>query len=469
MPKIISNRFVPFLSLLHLLWLTISLPSIVHGAALGRSRKTGQNDSQRSFHFLNQSGRRVDLLWVNVFKKPNEFVSQNGGEGYPYGGDTSVSSFIGHEFEIREMPSKKTEQCLFEECRKARFRVNDQDNQEIIIDENFKVTHKDDRQRAYTKANQLFEECKLQIDDPKNMDPMESIDAMSRCMETKVKLALATTEEERNFQSTVRQQMANDLVPYACGDVNFTETKEVSNLTWTYRIPTTGEVEEYNMNILHERPTSDIVKIDHFTTPEFCDAIRIYEENGKIPMTAISESTTQGSMLYRLGNKMYSLARYKLGWDEMDFGHMHQQGMPLFDVLRDENVLELPTLKCVGDVAIASADAAQGKCRLAGAPPLAVDTKRLVVEDGSPQLAQIFLFCDEPKNLGGLHFPQAGIHIAPKVGRLVMAINRFRNDDNDDDSKSVMDGFVSEYHLCPNYHTYVHTIVERKDPPNKES
>jgi hypothetical protein len=454
-----SNQFLPFLALL-LLFLTLSLPcTTVHGAALGRSKKSSQ-PHQRSFHFRNQSGRRVDVLWVNVHKTPNEFVSQNDGEGYPYGGDTSISSYIGHEFEIREIPSKKTGQCLFDQCRKTRFKVNDQENQEFVINETFKVIHNDDRQRAYSQANELFEKCKLKID-PK-MDPMESIDTISQCMERKVKETLAETEEERTFQSTLRQQMAKDLVPFACGDVNFTDSREVSNATWTYRVPSTGEVEEYNMNILHDRPTSDIFKIDNFITPEYCDAIRIYEESGRVPMTAISEGTAQGSMLYKLGNKIYSLARKTLLWDEMDFGHMHQQGIPLFEVLRDEKGLDLPAFKCVGDAVTVSAQAAQGKCRLAGAPPLAVETKLLVVEDGSTQLAQIFLFCDQPKSLGGLHFPQAGIHVAPQVGQLVMAVNRFRNNVE-------MDGFVSEYHLCPNYHTYVHAILEGKDPQRKES
>jgi hypothetical protein len=431
--------------------LTLNLSSIVSAAALGKTK--GHADNQRSFHFQNLSGRRVDVLWVNVNKTPNDFVSQNGGEGYPYGGDTNILSYIGHEFEIRELPSKKTNSCLFEECRKARFKVNDQQNQDIIIDSDFKVIHQDDRQRAYSTANDLYQECKQQIDE-KNLDPLESLDAMTECMETKVKESLAKAEEERTFQATLRQQMTQELVPYACGDVNFTESTAVTNVTWKYRNPSSGEMDEYKLNILHERPNSEILKIDNFTTPKVCDAIRIYEENGKVPMTVMSEGTAQGSMLFHLGTKLYQLAREKLWWDEMEFAHMHKQGIPLLDVYRDDKGLDVPDLKCIGDIATATADAAKGKCRLAGAPPLIVETKPFIVDDGSSQLAQFFLFCDEPKNLGSLHFPQAGIHVNPQAGRLVMAVNRFRDGEEDE--------FVKEYHLCPNYNTYVHTILEPK-------
>jgi hypothetical protein len=125
----------------------------------------------------------------------------------------------------------------------------------------------------------------------------------------------------------------------------------------------------------------------------------------------------------------------------------------LFEKFQDEIGLDVPLLKCIGDEATASAAAEKGKCRLPGAEPLSVDTKKLVAE-GESQIAQMLLFCDEPRSLGALHFPFAGIHVMPKTGRLVMAINRRRADKE-------MDGYVGEYHLCPNHHVYVHTFAEK--------
>jgi hypothetical protein len=437
-----------FLALV-LLLLSVSVQS----AILGRNRSSGSS-KQRSFFFRNQSGRRVDVLWVNVFKTPNDFVSQNEGEGYPYGGDTSVLSYIGHTFEIREMPSKKTKSCLNEECRKARFTVNDQENQEITIDKNFKVIHKDDRQRAYETAEKLFQKCKYQVDE-EDLSPLEAIDAMTECMEVKVNETLAEKEEEAKFQSDLRHKMAADLIPFACGDVNFTETKEVTNTSWSYNDPVSMKTATLNINRIHERPTSAIFKIDNFASAEYCDAIRIYEENNRVPFTAISEGTAQGSKLFQLASTMYALARESLKWDDMDFAHMHKAGVPLFQVMKDGVGLDLPKLKCVGDEETAMAAAEKGQCRLAGARPLAADTRKILVETPT-QLAQTFLFCDEPTSLGGIHFPYAGVHIQPQVGRLVVVISRMPTENE-------MDGYLEEYHLCPNHHTYVHTFLDTTD------
>jgi hypothetical protein len=98
----------------------VGCPTFVRSAALGRTRH--EKPTQRNLLFRNNSGRRVDVLWVNNFKQPNEFVSQNAHEGYPYGGDTNFLSYSGHEFEVREMFSKKTGSCKFDHCRKVRRR-----------------------------------------------------------------------------------------------------------------------------------------------------------------------------------------------------------------------------------------------------------------------------------------------------------------------------------------------------------
>lgn len=112
-----------------LLFLAV-FPSLVAGAALGKRRY--EQPLQRTVLVKNQSGRRFDVFWINNVNPgvPESFVTQSeGAEGYPYGGETSILSFIGHAFEIREMPSKKTHECLYGMCRRGRFKVNDQENQ----------------------------------------------------------------------------------------------------------------------------------------------------------------------------------------------------------------------------------------------------------------------------------------------------------------------------------------------------
>lgn len=117
----VSTTFVVFLA--------ASLITTTHAAVLGMSRRGSPN--ARKFSFFNRSGRRVDIFWINRSTNPVSFVTNSDrGEGYPFGGSTGVDSYIGHEFEIREMPSKKTGECKIPgNCQKAHFKVNDREGQ----------------------------------------------------------------------------------------------------------------------------------------------------------------------------------------------------------------------------------------------------------------------------------------------------------------------------------------------------
>ena len=99
------------------------------GAVLGMSRRVSPN--ARKIFFVNRSGRRIDVLWVNRSTNPVSYVTNSDkGEGFPYGASQPIDSYIGHEFEIREMPSRITGQCKIpENCQTALVQVNDQEGQ----------------------------------------------------------------------------------------------------------------------------------------------------------------------------------------------------------------------------------------------------------------------------------------------------------------------------------------------------
>ena len=104
----------------------------VKSAALGKDRK--EHPTSRSFYVHNESGRRFDVLWIDTIHQPppgqpNARVSNNGGEGYPYGGEVRINSFIGHEFDVVEMPSKKTNKCKYDKCRVVSFEVTAEEDQ----------------------------------------------------------------------------------------------------------------------------------------------------------------------------------------------------------------------------------------------------------------------------------------------------------------------------------------------------
>lgn len=105
-----------------------SIPlTLVEGAALGRKRRTAE--TARGISFLNLSGRRVDLLWVNTNSNPVTYSSHSDDEGFPHGGGIDVNSFAGHKFELREIPGRRSKKCVDEPCWKSSFVVNNQEDQ----------------------------------------------------------------------------------------------------------------------------------------------------------------------------------------------------------------------------------------------------------------------------------------------------------------------------------------------------
>ncbi len=84
----------------------------------------------RSLRIVNQAGHRIDVFWINRWE--NDALSLSTAEGgVLFGTESGLNSFIGHEFEVHELPSKKTGTCGGEGgvCRKGHFQVNANDDQ----------------------------------------------------------------------------------------------------------------------------------------------------------------------------------------------------------------------------------------------------------------------------------------------------------------------------------------------------
>ena len=84
--------------------------------------------------------------------------------------------------------------------------------------------------------------------------------------------------------------------------------------------------------------------------------------------------------------------------------------------------------------------------------PLSNQSKAVHIDDPR-QYATFFLFCDVPSSLGAIHFPQADVHINPEQGLAVLAVTR-------QPPSYELDGFVQDYHLCPNYKIWTHAFYD---------
>ena len=83
----------------------------------------GGHPTERSITIMNESGRRVDIHWVHP--DTGEMVLQSNPD-ILNGASMDLNSYVGHTFQVRELPAKKTGVCAGEGevCRVDHFTVN---------------------------------------------------------------------------------------------------------------------------------------------------------------------------------------------------------------------------------------------------------------------------------------------------------------------------------------------------------
>lgn len=78
---------------------------------------------ERSLTIQNDSGHRVALNWIHPDTKETSLISD---PDILTGADFVVDSFVSHEFEVRELPARKTGECETPgNCKVVFFTVND--------------------------------------------------------------------------------------------------------------------------------------------------------------------------------------------------------------------------------------------------------------------------------------------------------------------------------------------------------
>jgi len=413
-----------------------------------------------------------------------------------YRAEKSISLFVAHKFEIREFPSKYDDlKCIFEEYRTVRVKVTDRQDQKVVLNPDFSITYFDDRSKAYSKADDMFTRCQERATAATIVDPLASIELITECMQEQVQKEEELGREEASFHSAVHRSVAADLISFECGDVNKTDSIEITNSTFFYDDANSGRDSRHTVRNLHRLPTSEIFAVDNFVTDRTCDALKSLRQEMPpgaaantdaagtvvgIPTKRVTEdkdSTKDAALVHALYTKIYDLLDDRFDhWDEL--GDL--AGETIFDYVRDTEGVERPALLCVGAEEVSEAFAAieagiPQRCHIPGGEPVRVPTKKFVVDakghksngngngNGDQhlyQVAQIFVFCDEPdQQLGGVHFPYAGVHATPKAGKLVVAVHRHATRSGIGSDNHGLDGYVDEYHFCPNHELYTHTVT----------
>jgi hypothetical protein len=91
-------------------------------------RAAAEDDESRSITIVNESGRRVEINWINPEDGELELQSD---PDVLHGATFDLNSFVGHDFEVRELAVRKTGVCAGEgqTCRVDHFTVNSNQDQ----------------------------------------------------------------------------------------------------------------------------------------------------------------------------------------------------------------------------------------------------------------------------------------------------------------------------------------------------
>jgi len=212
--------------------------------------------------------------WIHP--QTNEMVLQSS----PFianGAVMSLNSFVGHSFQLREIPGKKSGLCRRDQCFISYVTVSENDDQVVFINENFEVKFQDNKSKAYDESQSIMKSCIVQTRNAlssydgslSSQDAIDMIDRMGACMENEVANRIEKLNDEIQFQSEIRQNIAYKLENYTCADEDAPPSESIENVTWTYYkddIP--RDVEK-----LMDRDASKVYLVRNFISPEECAAV----------------------------------------------------------------------------------------------------------------------------------------------------------------------------------------------------
>jgi hypothetical protein len=147
------------------------------------------------------------------------------------GADFALNSYMGHEFEIRELPSLKSggvcTQRDDQTCGNGSFAVSENNEQLITVKKGIIIDFLDDQIRAKLEATEIIEHCQIKanaklliaLNNSKNtntnqIEIQKSMDALVDCVQGGMTDTLAKANEEINFQTKIRTGMAEMMVRY---------------------------------------------------------------------------------------------------------------------------------------------------------------------------------------------------------------------------------------------------------------
>eukprot|EP00584_Thalassiosira_punctigera_P011839 CAMPEP_0172548106 /NCGR_PEP_ID=MMETSP1067-20121228/17488_1 /TAXON_ID=265564 ORGANISM="Thalassiosira punctigera, Strain Tpunct2005C2" /NCGR_SAMPLE_ID=MMETSP1067 /ASSEMBLY_ACC=CAM_ASM_000444 /LENGTH=440 /DNA_ID=CAMNT_0013335293 /DNA_START=289 /DNA_END=1611 /DNA_ORIENTATION=+ len=364
-------------------------------------------DTARSIQIMNESGRRVDIHWIHP--DTGEMVLQSDPDVLN-GASMDLNSYVGHTFQVRELPAKKTGVCAGEDeiCRIDHFTVNSNVDQVLFIKEGISVEHSDSKTIANKSASKLLDDCKSTA--KRQLSQIDGVDAdasasileeLAACVQKGIAKEIEMANEEVAFQAEIRKKMADSWENYTCADeaVNATEPKKDD--WWGGR----------KVRVMIDRPASKIHTIENFLTAEECMAVeeaarpRLHDatvadgsggshlsDSRKAKQAGIKvnwQKEADGDPIARLSRRVYDYVNHILPFGIKENGQEDLMSIQYFGRGPDDEAPDRYMPHCDGDC------------------------NGLDFKPGN-RMATIVMYCEMPKVGGATNFRNSGVHIKPK-------------------------------------------------------
>ena len=298
------------------------------------------------------------------------------------------------------------------------------------------MTVEDHKTKARKKAHESLQECNADSLDA-SLSPEEQLDRLATCMEQKLAAAIAETEDEIKFQSSIRKQMGQSWAEYACNDKNVTTTSPVRNETWKFVHPTTKQTSKNEINVLFESDYSRIERTPDLLTVEECRALQ--EMATANPNKGKNGNNYLLPWKAREANKDAEMAITKV---EAFVTSVTAMSATMYkSPIMEMRMVSVPNQPTGGQECTVEADG--NTCSETPAPGAVIPRQTVKVRDPTV-VASILLVCEAPKTGGQIYFPKTGTVLLPTdmVGSAVLMLHGSGGEREEDP-------FIDEYLICP--------------------
>jgi 2OG-Fe(II) oxygenase superfamily len=374
---------------------------------------TRQRGINRHIKIVNESGTKVQVYWIHPQTRDASLMSD---PHVVVGAEFPLESYVGHEFEVRELADANTGECTKSAdkvCRQTYFKVTDNDEQVAKITADFQTEFIDNKIKAELQASDLIKKCQASakqklVEAGTDTDKASAaVDELLACVEGGVATALERVNEEIAFQASVRKDIAATLENYTCVDDMLNSTADISTTTWL-NSESENDKEPYTVHVKHERPASKIHVIENFILDDECTAMEEQaastlhhatvadgkggsrlSDNRKAMQAGIKVPWDQPDHpIARLSRRVYDYTNHVLGLGIDEHGQEDLMSIQYFGRGRNDTEPDRYTPHCDGDCT--------------GQP-----------HKSGTRMATMVMYCKTAEAGGHTNFRNAGVHVKP--------------------------------------------------------